>query len=281
MIQRSVRAGLLSDRKDFNIASGEECMTISAEPGLETKEYNVFDQCVHLAALSDILTAAIRKPSERPWLLPEDVRLGDGTTWHSAAYLSPSGDYLRRIALVSNWGEDRHFQECRAWFSLGEMAAYNLPMQLVVAVIGQSRSGKRHSPFTRAYRHPVNKGVRFRRKGGQGEGFKSSWIQIWREDFDEISTESWLQSMLTDSVLQDHLFKIDIPLPTKEAQRKIRDLANKKLDEIENANILPDQQFSTCDFPVACVFRNNCHANQPPSGKSGFVPVNQVCASNE
>lgn len=50
-------------------------MTLSAEPGLETKEYNVFDQCVHLAALSDIITAAVRKPSERPWLIPEDVTM--------------------------------------------------------------------------------------------------------------------------------------------------------------------------------------------------------------
>ena len=276
MLQRSIRAGLLSDRKDFNIASGEETMTLSAEPGLETKEYNVFDQCVHLAALSDILTAAVRKPSERPWLIPEDVRLGDGPIWRSAAMLDPSGTYLRRIALVSNWGDDRHWGECRGWFSMGEIVAYSLPMQLVVAVIGQSRSGKRHSPFTRAYRHPVNKGIRFRRKGGQGEGFKSSWQQIWREDFDEISTESWLQSMLTDLVLEDHLFKIDIPLPTKEAQKRIRDLAAKKLDEIENADILPDQQFSTCDWPQVCHFRSNCHSGVEPSGRFGFVKIDQI-----
>ena len=278
MLQRSIRAGLLSDRKDFNIASGEETMTLSAEPGLETKEYGVFDQCVHLAALSDIITAAVRKPSERPWLIPEDVRLGDGPTWSSAAYLDPSGTHLRRIAIVSNWGDDRHFGECRGWFSMGEMVAYNLPMQLVVAVIGQSRSGKRHSPFTKGLLHPVNKRLRFKKKADKDTPFKASWLPVWREDHDEISTESWLQSMLTDLVLEDHLFKVDIPLPTKEAQRKIRDLAAKKLEEIETADILPDQQMSTCDHPYPCLFRNNCHSGNAPSGKYGFVRVDQVSA---
>ena len=276
MVQRSIRAGLLSDRKDFNVVSGEEAMSLGAEPGLESKEYNLFDQVVHLGNLADIISLAVRKPSERPWRLPEDVRLGDGPTWRSAAYLSPAGDYLRRLAIVSSWNDDRHFAECRGWFSMGEICAYSMPMQMVVAVVGPSRSGKRHSPFTRAYRHPVNKGIRFRRKGGQGEGFKSSWVQIWREDFDEISTESWLQSMITDAVLPDHLFKIDIPLPTQEVQRKFRDLAAKKLEEIETANILPDQQLSTCDHPHPCVFRNPCHSGAEPSGRFGFVRVDQI-----
>lgn len=273
MLQRSIRAGLLSDRKDFNIAAGEETMFISAESGLESKEFNLYDQCVHLAALSDIVTLSVRKSSENPWLIPEDVRLGDGPTWRSAAYLRPDGAYLRRIALVSNWGDDRHFAECRGWFSMGEMVAYGLPMQLVVAVIGQSRSGKRHSPFTKGLLHPVNKRLKFKKKNNPSEPFKDSWTPVWREDHDEISTESWLQSMLTDTVLEDHLFKVDIPLPTKEAQRKIRDLASKKLEEIETANILPDQQLSTCDHPYPCVFRNACHSGNSPSGRYGFVQI--------
>jgi hypothetical protein len=276
MLQRSIRAGLRSDRKDFNIASGEETMTLSAEPGLETKEYNVFDQCVHLAALSDIITAAVRKPSERPWLIPEDVRIGDGPTWRSAAYLSPDRNYLRRIAVVSNWGDDRHFGECRGWFSLGEMVAYSLPMQLVVAVIGSSRGGKRHSPWTKGLLHPVNKRLRFKKKNSVNEPFKATWLPVWREDHDEITSESWLQSMLDDYVLQDHLFKIDIPLPTIENQKIILDLAVKKLDEIQNANVLPDQQYSTCDTPDPCLFRSNCHSGNLPSWKHGFVPVDQV-----
>jgi len=273
MIQRSIRAGLLSDRPDFNVASGEETMTLSAEPGLDSKEYNLYDQCVHLATLSDILSYAIRKPSEKPWLIPEDIRIGDGPMWRSAAYLSPDGAHLRRIALVSNWGDDRHFGECRGWFSMGEICAYNLPMQLVVAVIGQNKGGKRHSPFTKGLQHPVNKKLKFKKKNNPNEPFKSSWLPVWREDHDEISTESWLQSMLTDTVLEDHLFKVDIPLPNHDAQRKIKDLMSKKLEEIETADILPDQQMSTCDFPIPCVFRNNCHSGNNPSGKYGFMKI--------
>lgn len=278
MIQRSIRAGLLSGRKDFNIAAGEEAMGLGSEPGLDSKEPNLFDQVVHVGALADIITLAVRKPTERPWLIPEDVSIGNGTKWKSAAYLSPDGQFLRRIAVVSNWGEDRHFGECRGWFSLGEMVAYSLPMQLVVAVIGSSRGGKRHSPWTKGLLHPVNKKLRFKKKNSVNEPFKTSWLSVWREDHDEITSESWLQSMLDDYVLQDHLFKIDIPLPTAENQKKIRDLSIKKLDEIYTSDVLPDQQYSTCDTPVPCVFRSNCHGNSDPNWKYGFVPVDQVMA---
>jgi hypothetical protein len=174
---------------------------------------------------------------------------------------------------VSNWGDDRHFGECRGWFSMGEICAYNLPMQLVVAVIGQSKGGKRHGPFTKGLQHPVNRKLKFKKKNNPSEPFKSSWLPIWREDHDEISTESWLNSMLEDTVLPDHLFKVDIPLPNQDAQMKIKDLMCKKLEEIETSDILPDQNMSTCDFPVPCVFRNNCHSGNNPSGKYGFVKI--------
>ena len=195
-------------------------MTLSAEPGLETKEYNVFDQvCAFSGALrhhhrrrQEALRASLVDPGgcearRRPYV-------------SSASYLSPSGDYLRRIAIVSNWGDNRHFGECRGCVLMGEMVAYNLPMQLVVAVIGQSRSGKRHSPFTKGLLHPANKRLKFKKKNNPSEPFKASWTPVWREDHDEISTESWLQSMLTDCVLEDHFFKVDIPLPIKRRKGK-------------------------------------------------------------
>jgi len=276
MLQRSIRAGLLSDRSDFNVVAGEEAMSLGAEPGLDSKEFNLFDQVVHLGNLADIITYATRKPGERPWLVPDDVRLGDGPTWRPASLVDPTGTYLRRIALVSNWGDDRHFGECRGWFGMGEICALEMPMQLVVAIVGQSRGGKRHSPFSKGLLHPVNKRLKFRKKNNPHEPFKASWNMVWREDHDEISTSSWLESMTSDLVLQDHLFKIDIPLPTKEVQKRIRDLAAKKLDEIESANILPDQQLSTCDHPYPCLFRNPCHASKEPSQKYGFVPVQSL-----
>jgi hypothetical protein len=276
MLGRSICAGLLSARSDFNVVSGEECMALGAEPGLDSKQYDIYSQTVHLASLADLLTFATRKPGERPWLIPEDISIGGGVLWRSSVLLDPTGTYLRRLALVSNWNDDRHFAECRTWQSLGEICTYSLPMQLVVAVIGSSRDGKRHGPWTKAYRHPVNRGIRFRNKSNPETGFKQSWTKIWREDFDDIETETWFQQMVKDGVIADYFFKIDIPVPEAKARKGIVDLAAERLDEIYSANELPPKQLSTCDHPVPCCHRGHCHKGDPPSGRYGFVKIDSL-----
>jgi hypothetical protein len=276
MMRRSIRAGLTSSRPDFGECAGEEAMGLGGEPGLDSKHHNLYDQVVHLGSISDIVCHAIRKSKEPPWLIPDPVALGDSSTWTSAAYLAPDGSHLRRVCLVSGWSDDRHFSEARSWFSMGEVCAYNLPMKQAVVVLGSNRDGKRHGHWSRAVLHPVNRKLRFRKRTEVSTGFKNTWVPIFREDRDEITTTTWLQSMLDDGVLQDSLFTVDIPVPSKEVRQRILDLAARKLERILKTKTIPDQQLSTCDYPVPCVFRSNCHKNEEPSGRFGFVRIDQL-----
>lgn len=260
MLQAGVRAGVLeAERKDWGEVAGEQVYGLGVEPGLATSSYDVHAEVSHLACLADIVTTAIRKSSEPPWKIPEDLPL-----WKPSCFLSPDGSHLRRIVLVTSWSDDRHYSECRSWFSLGEVCAYNLPMQQVVIVLGQNRNGKRHSPWARGLRHPANKKLRFRKKTDVSEGFKSTWLQIWREDFDDISTHSWLQAMLADGVLQDVCFNVDIPVPEKSARQSILEMAARKLQRVQNLDSLPDPQLTGCDWPRPCLFRVPCHGGRAP-----------------
>jgi len=259
MLQRAIRAGLLSDRADFGEAAGEECYGMGIEPGLDTDSYDVHGEVCHLSALADVITSAIRKPTESPWKVPEKLE-----NWRSSCFLSPDGSHLRRIVLVTSWSDDRHYSECRSWFSLGEVCAYGLPMQQVVIVLGQNRNGKRHSPWAKGLRHPANKKLRFRKKNDVSEGFKNTWLQVWREDFDDISTHDWLQAMLADGVLQDVCFNVDIPVPEKSARQAILDMAARKLEKVQNLDSLPDPQLTGCDWPRPCIFRVPCHGGRAP-----------------
>lgn len=276
MIQRALRAGLTSSRPDYGEACGEEVMTLSAEPGLESKEHNLYDQAIHLASISDLVCQAVRVGKEQPWTLPKPIQLGNGPMWHSGAYLAPDGSHLRRICLVSGWSDDRHFSEARSWRSIGEVCAYGLPMKQVVVVLGQNRSGKRHGYWSKAVLHPVNRKVRFRKRLHAEEGFKSSWLPIFREDHDEISSQTWLESMLADGVLEDSLFIVDIEVPTSGARQAILDLASRKLERLWKIKNLPDKNLSTCDWPSPCLFRSNCHRDEQPSGRYGFVKVEEL-----
>lgn len=271
MLRRAIRVGVTTTRKDHHEAAGEECYGMGSTCGLQTTKYSVHDQVIHLSCLSDIISMAVRKAAEPPWGIPLPIRLVEGPMWDSGAFLAPSGNALRRIVLASNWSDDRHFSECRSWYTLGEVCAFSLPMQMVVCVIGSNRGGRRHSYWTRGLQHPANKKLRFRKRTDVAAGFKNTWRETWREDHDEISTKDWLEAMLEDDVLKDVFFRVDVPVPEKVARQKIVDLAARRLEEIANLKEIPEQQLSTCDHPKPCIFRNPCHSEQEPNGRFGFV----------
>lgn len=273
LLQAGLKEGVTTERKDFGEAAGEAIISIAASREVVSDQHNIYDQCVHLASIADIVSCAIRKPSEAPWLIPQSVILPNGQQWHSGAFLSPDGTKLRRIALTSNWSDNKHYSFARSWFSLGEAAIFEMPMQQVTIILGQHRDGKRHGYWSHGLQHPVSKQLRFRKKTDKAIPFKSSWIEVWREDYDQISTAEWLSAMLTDGVLKDVAFTVDVPVPEKSVRKNLMDLAARRLDEIYSANILPEKQLSTCDWPEVCPHRAHCHADAEPSGRYGFVRI--------
>jgi hypothetical protein len=269
MIEAGVRAGLMElTRTDFGELAGEEVYGFGSDPGIESKQYDQHGEVVHLACIADAVTYALRKPGSDPWQLAPSL-----PDWQSSCYLSPSGGFLRRIVFTTSWNDDKHYQACRSWESLAEVCFHNLPMQLVVVHLGQHRDGKFHSYWSHGLRHPANKKLRFRKKNKVEEPFKESWIEVWREDYDDISTHDWLQGMLQDGVLQDCLKKFDIPVPRPESRQRIIDLAHQKMAIIRSTNELPMQKMSTCDWPTPCIHRAHCHAQEGPSPAYGFVRI--------
>jgi len=272
MVSQSLRVALTaSGEPPWGEIAGSEVMQLAEDRGLDCDADRVYEGVVNHAALSDVLVSAIRKPIDPPWLLPESLQ-----NWSSACYLAPEGDALRRIVLVSNWNDERHYSECRSWFTMGEIAHYKLPMQMVVLVIGQQRFGKRYGPWTQGFLHPANRTLRFRKKSrSTSEVFNDKWSKVWREDHAEISRETWLESMLRDDVLPEVCFKVDVPVPGEVHIQRILDTAARQLDTLHEMKEKPAVQFSTCDWPVPCMFKKCCHVlpEREPSLKNGFVRI--------
>jgi hypothetical protein len=272
MLDIGVRAGLTCPiGDDPGMTAGEELYSLGATREIESKQHDLHAQVVHLSSIADLVTTAIRKPTDEPWRIPEPL-----DRWKSECFLSPDGMHLRKVVFVTSWSSDRHYSLCRSWSALGEVCHHNFPMQLIVVMLGKHLNGRFHSYWSHGLTHPVNKKLRFRKKQNIGDGFKDSWREIFREDHDEIDTKTWLNAMISDDVIRDVLFKIDIPVPEKLARQQIVDLANRKLDRIAKLKVLPDPNLSTCDWPSPCSHRRHCHANEEPSGRYGFVPVDSL-----
>lgn len=274
-VAAGVRHGLMSSRKDFNVAAGESVVEMASKNEMIVTGAQQFDAVMHCATISDIVTAALRNPKSGPWQAAPRLRLGETSFWDTDALLEPNAGHLRRVEFVSNWDEDRHYSLCRSWSNLGLTCIAGEPLQIAVIVLGQFRDGKYRSPWTQAFTHPSNLGIRFRKKNAVRAGFKDTWGKIWREDHEEHTTQAWLQQMVSDGVLHDICFKIDLPVPQKEARQQIIDLAQRQLEAIYSMRELPERQLSTCDWPVPCIFRDPCHKGDLPKGRYGFVKIEE------
>lgn len=294
MLSQGIRAGLVApvssgeQGSSFGEVSGSEILQLAADRGLDTDQRDVYASVIHLAALSDILVSAIRKPNDPEWLQTPTSHFSPSNegakeevvqNWTSGCFVSPDGLNLRRVALVSHWNDSRHYAECKNWATLGPIVHHNLPLQIVVLVIGQYKGGKYHSPWTQGFLHPANHQLRFRKRSAgfrqTGNVFNDKWTKIWREDHDEIKRETWLQSMLTDDILRDVCFKVDVPVPEEPMCQKIRDMAARKLERLAAMKEIPEPQLSGCEWPMPCPFRFGCHSipERLPSLKNGFVRV--------
>lgn len=274
-LERGVYEGLTTERKAFGDAAGDKVVELIRDHEISSKTSDQYSSAMHIAAMSDLVSVAIRQPQGAPWKWAEPVSIGGGHLWRSDAFLAPSGA-LRRIVFVSNYTDERHYSICREWGSLGACCAWNLPMQVAVVVTGSFRDGRYNSFWTNGLRHPINKSLKFRKKNDQDTPFKDTWERIHREDYDDIDTETWWKTMASDGVAKDILFKIDIPSPTLETREYILNLAVQKLDAIAAMNIIPEQKLSCCHWPVKCPHVGHCWSGQPPSGRFGFVRIGNL-----
>jgi hypothetical protein len=275
MMQEAIREALLAPEGDPGEIAGSAMLQLAQDRGLETETHKVYDSVIHHANIADLVATLLRKPGEPPWRIPESM-----DNWIPGCYLSAGGDFLRRVVLVTHWNDERHISECRSWFTLGEQAHYELPMQLAVIILGQQRDGQRiASPWATGFLHPLNHELRFRKrdKGVRQPGniFGETWQRIHREDHDEISRETWLESMLKDDVLYEVCFREDIPLPNPAHLVRVRDMASTKLERLYGQRGVPEANLSSCDWPIPCPFRKCCHTlpEAQPEEKYGFIQI--------
>lgn len=269
-LRRSIEGALTEATDDCGQAAGDRFMTDCADRGLETSQQDLYGQAEHGAALADIITWRLRgqKP---PWNRPEDFALADGVKWQSSAFLSDSGFRLYRVCLVSRWTPERKIIETHSYFSLFESAIYGLPLTNFVIVLGQNRDGRHHGYWTKASQHPLNRGLRFKKRSG--ESFGSSWKQVWREELDT-SRDTWLEAMEKDGVLEESCFEMEVKVPIEEIQAKVRGLAARRLREIQETVKTPDPSPSQCWMPTRCQFVDTCWTfNSAPAERMGYVRI--------
>src|SRR6185437_12843751 len=106
---------------------------------------------------------------------------------------------LYRVILASHMDDDTLRSYAHSWGTIGELAALERPMSLLVVLIGAQRGGRRHSAWAKGYQHPIQKNLRFAPRK-KDSGFTENWKTVWRE-LSNYSADVWLKQMENDDLL--------------------------------------------------------------------------------
>lgn len=195
LLYAGVEGGLLTGKTLDAIRS------ITAHKDVTTTDLAAMSVVRHVGWMAEVISLALRRKLG-PMTRPAEVDLGPHR-WSSNLFETAKGD-LHRVVLVSYLDDDALRSFAHAWGTVGELAALGRPLTLTAVVIGASRGGRRHSHWSKAFQHPIQKScLRFgRRKGGKAEGFTDAWREVWREMTD-IPANVWLDKMVADDVVGD------------------------------------------------------------------------------
>lgn len=257
----SLDAGLRTE-KDPEKTAENEFLALAASPGLDVTGHDVYTIAMHYAKLAGILAAALRSAWSEPWKLVEPVEMGDHE-WQSGAYRTRDG-VIRRLAMVDRWSDDRKQQELSGWRTIGEVCALNEPIMLTAISIGASHDKRRHSDWTRCYRHPRNRTFRMRRRNTD-EDFSETWHKVWRED-SGISTTSWMKQMREDGSMEELVHTIRVPV-SQSREAYLAEMA-RIAREMESLPEVPPMRLAGCYGFSPCPFLGVCPEIHPE--KRGF-----------
>lgn len=257
--RRAIYAALCDEREDVGERAGEEVMTLCADVGLDIKHHNLHDIGLHHAAIADLVATWARGAVGFDMGCPQDKMVGNHT-WQSSCLLDAHRQRLVRIVLVDHFSDERLLSESRSWYSLGEVAVYDAPMDVHVVSLGASRGGKRHSAWSKGLLHPRNRALRFKPHANKTVGFKDTWIPIYREEHDRISRETWLEAMEQDGMVRELTTVVHVERLSAERRKETLEVIERKADALSKIGRLPDPSYSQCDWPSPCGFRSVCFA---------------------
>ena len=265
ILRRAVESGLRAESEDWAKHASDMAMKIACENTIDTSETDLLSMAKHIAALAGMIVWILR-PENAPWESPEPVQIGNHT-WEPSCFYGANESELRQIVIVDRINELKELEIRNSWDVRGESAIYNLPISVIVVIVGQLRNGKWKSPLTFGYRHPKAKDLRFRKR--DDSQFADNWTRVFRE-LDDSTTEEWYDAILRDGVLTECFTVLPVECPTDAV--RIVELAESKLDRIYDSAEIPEPQPSQCFQRInPCPYRHCCA--EGPSEAAGFTKL--------
>jgi hypothetical protein len=252
LLYQATEAALISP--DPEQQAKDTTMHVASTHDLILGELNSFFTIRHCGYLSGIIALALRK---RLGMLK---RVESTADWDSGLFETESGT-RHRIELVSHFDDDRLRACAHSWRVVGELAALETNLTLTAVVIGPQRTGRRHSEWSKAFRHPINHELRFAPRNSKKSGFTDGWMKVWREMESGITTERWLEQMNLDGVMDSLIVSREIAYkPDDHRMIAARKDMGEIAERMKTARMDSPMRRSSCDEFGGCPFSACCYS---------------------
>lgn len=244
-------------------------METAAQPGLDVPYgSNPFVLAKDWTAmLSTILPSVVRR-GLTPLADAPSVKLNGTVVWQPRAWQG-TDSRLHRWVTVDHWGQADLVRELHSWWTLGDIAATRLPMTIHVIEIGQTRNGRRQSPWARAWKHPAMPALRLRFKRVDGSEFRG-YVPFYLADQSRVDAEAWVDQMWQERAADPlmHDVAVDVPdaatcdIVTRDILAEAAAMRDLLTDRQSTPFYVLPMTRTACDGFVPCSWQSVCYAPQ-------------------
>lgn len=219
------------------------------------------------AMLSTILPSIVRRGLTALADTPE-VKLSERVGWKPKSWLGGDGR-LHRWITVDHWGQADLSRELHSWWTLGDVAATRTAMVIHVVEIGQTRNGRRQSPWARAWKHPAMPNLRLRFRRVDGSEFRG-YAPFYLADQSRVDAVAWVDQMWQEKAAEPlmHDVQADVPgdvacdIVTRDILAEAAAMRDLLTDRGTSPfHVLPMSR-GACDGFVPCPWQSVCYATQ-------------------
>lgn len=234
-----------------------------ANPGLDLPPgTNAFIVAKDWAIMLEILLRVMKRSTLLELKTVPAVEINPLVSWRVLSPIDGSG-VMHRWITCDRWNNDELSRQAHGWWTFGDMAVMRKPTTLHVIEIGQVRSGRRDSCWTRGFRsrYAPNLPLRFKRPERNPQDFVPEYLADKRSEEEE--TEAWVTQIIKEGLISKHIQHVPLECPSDEVCEKtceeiftlaseIHSLSERKWSDVAMSR-------SACDGLVPCPWQDCCY----------------------
>ena len=250
-----------------------EFMSRCANPGLDLPPgANPFIIAKDWAMMLEMTLRSVSRMTLLTLRPMENIPLDEDISWRTLSMSDESGS-LHQWVTVDHWDRDSLSRHVHGWHVFGDMAIARRNMTLHVIEIGHMRDLRRHSCWTRGFRHKLapNLPLKFSRPEAKAGDYEPVFLadQSQRGSGGVAAAEGWVDTLLSGGEIQKHIKHVTLEGPSDEiCEDTLRQVIQEghlmsAIKGSASADAMAWSEIpmsrSACDGMVPCPFQGVCY----------------------